>query len=481
MISGIVPIFDAKGMGLPYLQSIEAWADVCDEIIVVTSPKDPGLADMIGLIEKIKSKCNLKIRGVQRPADFEVYRVLGYFFTKEPGWVVHFDGDYLISPDEAAKLRQAILSAPEDTDILTYVLVYLNYDATKTFETEEMKKWWPPHDGFRAEFPFVLNQKRGMSISPFEGQTEGGHYVNMEGVMSSQADKWGATFNTKFMNHNPYGFNIVRSGVQVEHLTWSMNKERAFRKANEGNHVGGGVGWEKVRDGDSVWDASYPILDMVRETYKKQITPVSAFDGSDRSLIESRRKVLSGLPVPDVFIDIGPGYPDSEAWVVKDIWPNTRIIGFEANPENCRRLRDNGYPGELYNIAVSDNNGELLLHEVQKGDLSLYTNGDECPTVRVASETLDSLSARFGPFERAFIWADIEGAELVMLRGASGLFNSGKIIGLNMEVRDKPFANGWCSAEEVTEQMSLYGFKLLEEYGHVTGYVDYRDAVYVLV
>lgn len=268
MISGVIPVVNAKGMGIPYLQSIQSWADVCDEIVIVTTPGDPGLQDMYALIEKLKGKCDVKVRGITRPKDFEVYRILAYPFISEPGWVVHFDGDYLISPYEANILRSAILAAPEDTDIITYVLAYLNYDATMTFKTKEMKKWWPPHDGFRAEFPFVLNISRGMFISPYEGQTERGNYVNMEGVMSFNPKNWGLSFNTKFMNHNPHGFNIIRSGVTVEHLTWSMKLKRAQRKANEQNHVGGGVGWDKVRNGDEPWPASYPLLEEARAMYR---------------------------------------------------------------------------------------------------------------------------------------------------------------------------------------------------------------------
>jgi len=479
MISGIIPVFDAKAMGIPYLHSIRSFADVCDEIVIITSRKDPGLSDMTVLAEELTPKCNIKIRGVDRPKDFEVFRVLGYNYVTEPGWIVHFDGDYLISPENAQKLRQAILDTPEETDIITYVLAYLNYDATMTFRTDEMAKWWPPHDGFRAEFPFVLNLKRGMSIAPFEGLTEDGIYVNMEGVICHRADKWGKSFNTKFQNHNPYGFNIVRSEILIEHLTWSMDLERAKRKADEDNHMGGGVGWEKVRDGDDPWEVSYPLLDEVREMYALEENGVSAFDGSDKEFLELRREQLSKLQAPKYFIDVGPGYPDSEAWLVKELWPDTKIIGFEANPENRKRLIDAGYPGELYNIAVSDKSGELTLYEIQKGDLSLYTDSPDRPSVTVSARTLDDLSEEFGPFEDAFIWADIEGAELSMLRGASKLFGNGNVIGVNMEVRDKPYSEGWCSAEEVAAQMKEYDFELHDEYGHVTGYVDYRDAIYV--
>ena len=81
--------------------------------------------------------------------------------------------------------------------------------------------------------------------------------------------------------------------------------------------------------------------------------------------------------------------------------------------------------------------------------------------VSVQTTTVDKLCEGFDG--TVFIWADIEGAELRMLRGATELLSSGRVLGLNLELWPQNAQKIWphytgnrCTADQVIDFLAQY-------------------------
>ena len=270
-VSGILPLMNPSRLDFPYKLVLESWSELCDEIVIVVPYHDPDLSEIMSLVELFKDRCPIKVQGINRPLEVLLFQTFGLFFTDNPDWVVYLDGDHLISPTNSCKLRAVIDGASDDTDIITFNRVFLNYDATAIFKTAEMEESFYPHDGYRAECPYIVNPKRRMFLSPFDAITVKDSWIHFEGVVSLQEGNWGRAYTTNQLRYNSAEFNIVCSDVDVEHLTWSVNVEFAKMKAEHPNAMGGGVGWEAIVQGHGKYDVSYPVLEQARETYRKKL------------------------------------------------------------------------------------------------------------------------------------------------------------------------------------------------------------------
>jgi len=165
----------------------------------------------------------------------------------------------------------------------------------------------------------------------------------------------------------------------------------------------------------------------------------------------------------DLFLNCGPGHPGSEAWSIKDLKPKCEIMGFEPQHERYNHLLETKYPGKLYKQAVGEKKDTLegfmgfkggkpdfWMHGSEK----LVTEGHykkEIVEVTTIDDILSSLN-----FNKVFIWADIEGSELTMLKGATQSLEQGKIVGCNLELRAHRVDEGHCTAYEVQDFLSQY-------------------------
>ena len=139
----------------------------------------------------------------------------------------------------------------------------------------------------------------------------------------------------------------------------------------------------------------------------------------------------------DLFIDIGAGLPRSEALHAKDYW-HCRVVGFEPHLKRYKALIFEPYFDEIWNIALSDSckvteywDCDGMVQKWVSDKQKLYSN-----LVNVVNINLDLFEFE-KKYQSIFIWADIEGMELEMLKGAFRLLNSGRIKGINLETRKK--------------------------------------------
>jgi len=180
------------------------------------------------------------------------------------------------------------------------------------------------------------------------------------------------------------------------------------------------------------------------------------------------------IPEVDYFIHVGAGIHETqtcEAKIFNLHHPQVPIVGFEPNPPRYEYLIEQKYPGDLYRLGLWEDNGTLDFY-ISQGHMCSSTppppeckNQVEegfvwpCPVVR-----LDDLVQRTErKFQNAFIWADIEGDEVRMLRGADSLLDAGQIMGVLVEIdlRNNTAPNNHrATYEEIEKFLQPYGFSL---------------------
>lgn len=140
------------------------------------------------------------------------------------------------------------------------------------------------------------------------------------------------------------------------------------------------------------------------------------------------------------FILAGPA-DANEAQTFHERFPDVKIIGFEPNPQSFLYQLEQGFPGVLLPVGLWSSRDYLKLKvpgndEFQRSGsvIRFVDEGDWPNDIVVSVETLDEMSRRYGPFEDAVLWADVEFAELELLRGAQGLLHSGAIKVINVEL-----------------------------------------------
>ncbi len=182
---------------------------------------------------------------------------------------------------------------------------------------------------------------------------------------------------------------------------------------------------------------------------------------------------------PRWFLDVGPGLPGGEAALALAAWPGVRVLGLEPCAARYQACLP-GFPGTLLKAAAwSEDVAALPFHVSEKDNLwGLFAPPDVPASEAVAGRSLDSLGREFGPFDRAVVWADIEGAELRMLQGAAGLLGSGRVLALNLEVRPVPYAPGWCVETELDAFLQRFGFARARPYNE-RGRGHHYDVIYV--
>lgn len=183
---------------------------------------------------------------------------------------------------------------------------------------------------------------------------------------------------------------------------------------------------------------------------------------------------------PDWVIQVGVGLFHEEAdalkerinddhkeeHVLKSEWPDCKFVGFEPHPDTYRQIVRK-YPGELFQVAISDGYGTTPLFTKKRHadgsslhyhDLLSDDEQSKVGEVVVDVVTLDSWFADDPPKGKILLWLDCEGSELNVLRGGENFLERVDVV--NVEMASKPPSSGWCSPGEVHAYLAARGFWL---------------------
>ncbi len=168
---------------------------------------------------------------------------------------------------------------------------------------------------------------------------------------------------------------------------------------------------------------------------------------------------IDSIPPTDVFFDAGPGKLNSEAWLVKKKWPKVSVIGVEPDVKRFEHLKPK-FPGKLLRCAISDKDGTISMQRIDGMSINFPRANQINPKSRFESKcrSFDSLAAELFPKGSVFVWADIEGAELLLLKGAEKTISEGRITGFYLEVWRERQCDGWATREEVTSFLTSRGY-----------------------
>lgn len=166
---------------------------------------------------------------------------------------------------------------------------------------------------------------------------------------------------------------------------------------------------------------------------------------------------------PDFIIQVGVGLHHEESKIFKIKWPNVHLIGFEANPDINKSIKET-YPGKLFPFAVTDGSTEtidLFYKKAHKDGSSIYPHKtDETQKVTVPTISLDNWAQenlKCEDYSNILLWLDCEGSELIALEGASHYLLD-KVGAINIELTSKPTREGWCDPCEVHTFLNACGF-----------------------
>lgn len=152
-----------------------------------------------------------------------------------------------------------------------------------------------------------------------------------------------------------------------------------------------------------------------------------ALDRPEIALLERFRR--SQGVVFDVGANIG-----AYSTLLSAMCPDARIFAFEPSPDTAAVLRLNLRSSYAKNVtvesaALADIEGysDFVNRSRESATNHLTRQAEPGATIRVATTTLDSYTAANGISRIDFIKIDVEGAEPLVLRGASRLMQEGRI------------------------------------------------------
>jgi len=283
MISGIMPCSGWLKTDYPWKQALRCWARVCDEIVIVTY-RYSEVGALFQAAEEIHRKsteedhrCEVNVRAIYDPpligfGGYASYLMYGLFLAQEPDWMLAVEADYLISPLEAKRLRDFLLNASPQSEVVMARVLTLNYDGTSKLYNPDFKNNFPPYDGYVWDRPIGCRPKLGVFPAPFNGVDRQNVQITCEAFVRLRKGAWGHSFNSKFLNHNPMGFDIVRTDVTIEHLSFTRSGSSLISKLKHPYFVDCSLTVDRVLAGDEPYFVSYPELQEIPGKYIQYIS-----------------------------------------------------------------------------------------------------------------------------------------------------------------------------------------------------------------
>ncbi len=180
---------------------------------------------------------------------------------------------------------------------------------------------------------------------------------------------------------------------------------------------------------------------------------------------------------PQLILDVGANrgtYADA----CLELFPSASVVCFEPTPDLHAALRAK-YEGNprvrIIPVAVTERDEAITFH-VRSEDVwnSILASGDSgiapgsVKQVQVQGETLDTVAARESMPAVDLLKLDIQGAELMALRGAQGLLAAGRISMVQLEMNFQQLYAQQADLESVSRLMFRNGYWLMGVYQATT-------------
>lgn len=260
--------------------------------------------------------------------------------------------------------------------------------------------------------------------------------------------------------------------------------------------------------GQGPWEAVEQLLierpdfeaDRSREKYLLTYNPRGylkrqAYYGVHRSdtaanqamLIQRFLKALPpSIPKSPVILDLG-SYTGEQACEFATTFPLAQIFAFEARPQSAAVVRRTvaRFPNiAVIQAAVHDFDGQTVFQAVDQGNpgaSSLFVGS--APEVQPIQQTpvtvpalrLDTWAKQVGIDHFDLVWMDLQGAELLALRGMGEMLRT--VQALQLEVTYRELYHGQVMWPEIRAFLESQGMQLVDEWPDVSGY--FGDAVFV--
>ncbi len=203
------------------------------------------------------------------------------------------------------------------------------------------------------------------------------------------------------------------------------------------------------------------------------------------------QRFLNSIPTDisrtPVILDVG-SYTGEQACEFAMKFPNAQIFAFEARPQSAEQIRRFVAPYsniEVIESAIHEYDGETEFHVVNDtnpGASSLFIGSGtqaihpiQQTAITVTAMRLDTWAKRAKIYSFDLVWMDLQGAELLALRGMGDMLRTVRAIQLEITYRE--LYSGQVMWPEVRAFLEVNGMSLVDEWPDVCGY--FGDAVFV--
>lgn len=214
-------------------------------------------------------------------------------------------------------------------------------------------------------------------------------------------------------------------------------------------------------------------------------------------LLAAQLRIFADAPSLSV-VDVGAHHGQTTAEYL-NCFPVSRVIALEPEPENCaiarQALAPFGDRVELLPFALAETDGSVSLRRTSHsgahsllevvGDMRYYDAPVETlAPIEVQAVALDSLCASRGLDRLDILKMDIQGAELLALRGASSLLSRHAIGLIALEVLFQPLYRNQPTFWDIADHLRSRGYALQglhDQRHHAVNHAVLRwaDAVFV--
>ncbi|MCA9248608.1 MAG: FkbM family methyltransferase [Planctomycetales bacterium] len=208
---------------------------------------------------------------------------------------------------------------------------------------------------------------------------------------------------------------------------------------------------------------AFPGITM-RLGYRDRIQKTIIATGKwDPHTADTLRTLLSS---GDTFVDVGANVGYFSLLASQLVGPTGRVFAFEPSLRALARLTDHLERNRIRNVLVAacglaDRRALLTLHRADDGNIGKSSLGldtsETCESETIQTVRLDDYIAEFEVVPRV-IKIDVEGAELLALRGMENTLRNGSPFVL-CEVIETYLARLDCSAAELFEFMRDLGYQ----------------------